>query len=732
MRRNHHGPLRTPAATDLTRWRLTGEGDRHVWEYIEEGQVPDRPQTFIERNAVGLDTTEDAPPLPRAGTAKEAAYNSMRFYAGLQADDGHWAADYSGQVFLLPAYVIVSYITDAPAPDPHKLEMTRFMRSVQCPDGGWGLHIAGPPTVLGCTLGYICLRILGVPATDSDLLRAMRLIQQLGGPVSVPTWGKVLLSVLNVYSWDGVHSMFPEMWLLPEWLPFHPSKMWCHTRMVYLSMAFLHGKRFTVNEDDFIRSLRKELYSEDYNHIQWKDHRGNVSLADVYVPKTWICNLTYRALDVYEGRCVTSVREAALQTCYNHICADDEATSYTCLSPVSKLLQMLVRWVMEGGQSDAFKRHRDRVRDYLWLGRDGMKFQCYNGSHLWDTALAARAYSEAGGASAGFTACVHKAHAYLRNSQIEDNVQDFRDHYRQESKGGFTFSTRDHSWIVSDTTAEGLVAILVTQGGYTGLTQPVPRHRLCAAVDTLLGMRCADGGFPSYETTRGSPWLELLNPSEIFGNIMVDYTCVECTSSVMQALKLFTDAYPGYRTDEIKMTLQNGLDFITTKQRSDGSWEGTWGVCFTYGGWFALEAFSCMGLTYVGHTAPGAVRRGCDFLVSKQMEDGGWGEDFESCEQGRYVQSERSYFVNTCWALLALMAVRYPVMDVLERGVRSIMSRQLSNGDWPQEGVNGAFAKSGAVNSDSYRNIFPIWTLGRFSKLYPDNPLAQSSEDVCI
>jgi len=40
--------------------------------------------------------------LPAAGTAREAARNGMRFYAALQAEDGHWAGDYGGPLFLLP------------------------------------------------------------------------------------------------------------------------------------------------------------------------------------------------------------------------------------------------------------------------------------------------------------------------------------------------------------------------------------------------------------------------------------------------------------------------------------------------------------------------------------------------------------------------------------------------------------------------------------------------------
>jgi len=35
--------------------------------------------------------------------------------------------------------VIVCYITDTPWEPEQKKEMIRYLRSVQCPDGGWGL-----------------------------------------------------------------------------------------------------------------------------------------------------------------------------------------------------------------------------------------------------------------------------------------------------------------------------------------------------------------------------------------------------------------------------------------------------------------------------------------------------------------------------------------------------------------------------------------------------------------
>ena len=48
-----------------------------------------------------------APKLPAAKTAQQAAYNGMKFYTKLQANDGHWAGDYGGPLFLMPGISLV-------------------------------------------------------------------------------------------------------------------------------------------------------------------------------------------------------------------------------------------------------------------------------------------------------------------------------------------------------------------------------------------------------------------------------------------------------------------------------------------------------------------------------------------------------------------------------------------------------------------------------------------------
>ena len=65
-----------------------------------------------------------------------------------------------------------------------------------------------------------------------------------------------------VFISKGHNSVPPEMWLLPNWFPFHPGRMWCHCRMVYLPMGYLYGSRFIYKDaetDPLIADLRKEV-----------------------------------------------------------------------------------------------------------------------------------------------------------------------------------------------------------------------------------------------------------------------------------------------------------------------------------------------------------------------------------------------------------------------------------------------------------------------------------------
>lgn len=107
---------------------------------------------------------------------------------------------------------------------------------------------------------------------------------------------------------------------------------------------------------------------------------------------------------------------------------------------------------------------------------------------------------------------------------------------------------------------------------------------------------------------------------------MTEFNYPECTTSVITALAIFRKHYPHYRPTDIQRTITLAVDYLHKAQRPEGGWFGSWGICFTYATQFALESLSLVGETYETSSAS---RRACEFLVSKQRADGGWGESYK-------------------------------------------------------------------------------------------------------
>ena len=52
-------------------------------------------------------------------------------------------------------------------------------------------------------------------------------------------------------------------------------------------------------------------------------------------------------------------------------------------------------------------------------------------------------------------------------------------------------------------------------------------------------------------------------------------------------------------------------------------------VCFTYGTWFGVKGLIAAGRTF--ENSP-AIRKACNFLLSKELSSGGWGESYLSSQ----------------------------------------------------------------------------------------------------
>mmetsp|Transcript_24175 Transcript_24175/g.67231 ORF Transcript_24175/g.67231 Transcript_24175/m.67231 type:complete len:765 (-) Transcript_24175:284-2578(-) len=688
-----------------------------------------RLQCLADRRTPVVLSTDELPSIGPVPT--ERVTNSLKgavdFYRFLQQEDGHWPGDYGGPMFLMPGLVITCYTTgciDQVLPPQHKQEMLRYLTNHQNRDGGYGLHIEGESTMFGTCLSYVTLRLLGMDPNHEVAESARSWIQSRGGANFVASWGKFWLAVLGVYSWDGLNPMPPEMWLLPysKWTGVgwaHPGRFWCHCRMVYLPMSYIYGRRATCPDSPLLAALREELYPQPYESIDWNKARNQIAKEDLYYPHPLLQDVLWWALYKFEYLLVgSSLRNYALAETMKHIHYEDENTRYIDIGPVNKVINMLSCW-FENPDGEEFKKHIPRLQDYLWVAEDGMKMAGYNGSQMWDTSFAVQAIAAADDVAMEYIDVLAKAHKYIDNSQVRDDCPGPLDKwYRHISKGAWPFSTRDHGWPISDCSSEGLKAALVlAKLPADKVGEGIPADRLYDAVNVILSYQNSGGGWATYENTRSVALLELINPSETFGDIVIDYSYVECSSACITALSAFRQDYPNHRSEEIAASLARGEKYILSVQRGDGSWYGSWGVCFTYGVWFGCEALAALGHTYITSEA---LRRACSFLLSKQCKDGGWGESYLSCQDKVYRQLEGdpSHAVNTAWAMMALLYAGLYEVDPapIDAGAAFLIRTQKENGDWPQQHISGVFNRNCMITYANYRNIFPIWALAKYRK----------------
>ncbi|OAQ65177.1 lanosterol synthase [Pochonia chlamydosporia 170] len=708
------------AKTDPTRWRMKDDDSRHTWHYLTTKKAAQEwPQSYAEKYYLGLPL--DLPALPKAETPLDAAKNALEFFEKLQLPSGHWGCEYGGPMFLLAGIVVSWYVTKTPIPSAYATAIKDYLAARAHPeDGGWGLHIEGESTVFGITLNYTVLRLVGVDPEDPLMVKARGTLHKLGGAVNSPHWAKFWLATLGVVSWDIVNPVPPEIWLLPDWVPIAPWRWWIHIRMVFLPMGYIYSKKWSCEETDVIRGLKEELFTQPHAEINWAAHRNSIAPGDNYHPKSWLLNTAnWFIVNVWNAYLRPNfIKERAEQWVSQLVDMEDANTGYADLAPVNAPMNTIVCYIRDGPDAFSTRRHIERLDEYLWVKDEGMLCNGTNGVQCWDTAFLIQGVFEAGLQNdERWRPMLTRALEYLERQQIRENCADQEKCYRQPRKGGWPFSNRDQGYGVSDCISEALKAIILLQkvGGFPTVLED---QRIFDAVDTLLLYQNDNGALSSYEARRAGEYMEMLNAAEVFGRIMIEYDYPECTTACVTALSLFNKHWPDYRTKEIKLFISRATNWIKTNQRIDGSWYGSWGICFTYATMFALESMASIGETYANSKIS---RRGCEFLLSKQREDGGWSESYKACETMEYHEHPMgSLVVQTSWALIGLIEADYPDVEPLKKGIKLIMERQQENGEWLQEAIEGVFNKSCMISYPNYKFTFTLKALGLFAKKYPD------------
>ena len=635
-------------------------------------------------------------------SSAEHLTRGAKYLVSLQKED-HWEGEVVWCPMLAAQYTLAMHVMEQSIPAERRSRILRHFRDTQLPSGLWGLSPHSPDSLFVTTLVYVASRTLGLDADDPLLAAAREFFVREGGVAAIPSWGKAWLALMNLYSWDGVNAVPAEMWLLPKSLPLHPANYYCHTRLIYMGMASVYALKLRARRSSLIDALRAELYpQQDYRAIDWASHRGDLRRDDLWAPPGQMLRAAYQVSNVFERVHPGALRRRALAKLRESIRWELRTTDYTCLSPVNGLLFMLTLWAHDPDDED-LQRQLSAFEGWVWEDEtEGFRVTGAR-SATWDTSFILQSLvhtSETDALASGLR--------WLQTQQIQRTFRDHAKHDRVDPRGGFCFAGVWHGWPVSDCTAEAVCAFLEAPSEVY-VADPAAMQ---SAIEFLLQCQNFDGGFGSYEARKHRVRLEWLNPAEMFGDSMTEYSYYECTASNLMALCAFRERYPRHALrSRVDAAIGRAEAFLRDSQNEDGSWTGVWGVAFLYGTLFGVRGLMAAG----AHADDPAIVRACDFVRGHQRGDGSWGEDLSASLTDVYCDLGHGHATQTAWALMTLLAGGQ-LDDAVEAGARALSSMQLASGDWPQQEMAGVFFRTAFLDYRLYRRIFPVWALGLYEQ----------------
>lgn len=621
----------------------------------------------------------------------------------LQNDNGSWEGEMVWCPMLTAQYVLLHHIVGQTlSPDRKRLILRQF-KHTQLEGGVWGLHEHSEPYLFVTALVYVAARILGIEPEDDLLKRAGDFLRE-EDVLSIPSWGKFWLALLNLYEWKGLNPVLPELWMLPTGIPIHPSNWYCHTRLIYMAMAAIYSHQYQAPETQLTLSMRRELYPRGYSNVRFTAGRNQLRKGDLFSrPTVWL-RIGYVVARIFDRIHGSRLRKKCVSIMVERIRWELASSSYTSISPVSGFLNILALWLEDPDDKDA---HHALQEAEGWIWEDDEKGTRVTGARSvsWDTGFTLQALEHVREVT-GVQESLRRGAEFLSTQQIRESFDGYEQAYRNNPQGGWCFAGIWHGWPVTDCTAEAVLGIVATH------PEACEPDALKEAIQFMLRGQNPEGGFGSYESRRSNFSLEWLNPAEMFGESMTEHSYVECTASCLAAIEICRRVFPDSIDSKTLGAVTRAGRWIRKSQLNDGSWRGVWGVQYIYGTFFGIKGLLAAG------APPGdpALRLACRWLLERQREDGGWGEHHSGCLTGRYEPHRESQIVHTAWALIALIEAGDSNWTAISKGIKFLVDTQSSDGSWPREDMTGVFFRTALLDYVLYRQYFPLQALGLYER----------------
>ncbi len=614
--------------------------------------------------------------------------------ASRQDSDGHIVYELEADTTIPSEYILLNHFLGEPEPEL-EAELADYIRRQQSDrHGGWPLFYDGAFDISATVKAYYALKLTGDDPDDEHMVRARHAILEYGGAEKANVFTRYMLALFGQVPWRAVPAMPVELMLMPRWFPVNIWKMSYWSRTVIAPLLILAAKKpLAVNP----RGVHvPELFVTPPDRIrQWQTNPTGSAWGEFFLQ---LDKILYPFDKHVLARLPT--RKRAIQRALEFITPrlngeDGLGAIYPAMANTVMAFRVLG---YPKDHPDLVIAHQS-VRKLITRGKDGRYVQpCL--SPVWDTALAAHAFAEAG--MDHESAPLARSCEWLSEKQILDVKGDWAIKAPDLEPGGWAFQyANDYYPDVDDTAVVGMILDRTDSKRYA--------HAISRAATWIKGMQSTNGGWGAFDIDNDSEFLNSI-PFADHGALL-DPPTVDVTARCVGFL-----AQIGH--DRSEPAVARALEFLKREQEEDGSWFGRWGTNYIYGTWSVLSALNAVGEDM---SAP-YVRRAVEWLLSRQREDGGWGEDGATYWQEHRTEAKESTPSQTAWALLALMAAGEVDNPAVERGVNYLLSHPREGSKWEEPWFTAVgFPRVFYLRYHGYSAYFPVWALARYRNLKQSN-----------
>ncbi|HEY1374774.1 MAG TPA: squalene--hopene cyclase [Candidatus Binatia bacterium] len=604
---------------------------------------------------------------------------------GLQRADGCWCFELEADCTIPAEYILMlHYLGESNEALERKLAV--YLRAHQGKDGGWPLYYGGPAEISCSVKAYYALKLAGDSPEAAHMTRAREAILRLGGAARANVFTRIMLAIFVQLPWRAVPFVPVEIMLLPRRFPFHLLKVSYWSRTVMVPLFVLYSYKVQAKNPKAV-SIRELFIVDPWIETRYFPTRSALGRA--------LLTLDRIGLKLYP-RLPQSLRERALEKAEAWILRRLNGDGgLGAIFPAMVNAYEALEFLGYSADDPVRDGQRHAIDDLLVIGQDSAYCQpCV--SPVWDTAWAAIALQQVGGEPG--RAAERKALDWLAARQLLDGPQDWRAARPSVRSGGWPFQFENSHYPDLDDTAA--VAYAMNKNGDEAYRSAVAR-----AAEWIAGMQSANGGFAAFDTDNDHTYLNEI-PFADHGALLDPPTEDVSARCVMLLARL---------GQEYERVQRKCLDYLFRAQAADGSWFGRWGTNYIYGTWSVL-----MGLEETGiGKEHERVRRAGAWLKSVQRADGGWAEGcdtyFDPSRRGR---GERSTSFHTAWALLGLLSAGEASSDSVRRGVDFLLRTQRDNGLWSDPEFNApGFPRVFYLKYHGYDKYFPLLALARYRNL---------------